>query len=83
MVDPKVPGPCGISQVQRMLDFMFGDEISAEQRQLIALAAQVEDESRGLEAGISANDLDLHKNHTNDEQDQRGFLRSFSGSVAL
>ena len=53
---------------------MFGDEISAEQRQRIALAAQVEDESRGLEDGISANDPDLRKNHTNDEQDQKGFL---------
>ena len=49
---------------------MFGDEITAEQRQQIALAAQVEDESRGLENGLSAAAHGgILANHTNDEKD--------------
>lgn len=53
-----------------MLDYMFGDEITEEQRQQIAVAVQVEDLNRGLEEGISATEWGgLAPNHTNDELD--------------
>ena len=49
---------------------MFGDEITAEQRQRIALAVQVEDESRGLENGLSATAHGgILANHTNSDKD--------------
>ena len=46
---------------------MFGDEITAEQRQQIALEVQVEDKSRGLENGLSTAAGGV--NHTNSDKD--------------